>query len=158
MVTDGVEASPFEERFAEALGDLARQGRVSQMACYPQHGRTSTLAHATRVARTSLRWARALRMHISERELVRGAMLHDYYLYDWHDPSCKGHALEHPLRALRNAQEDFDLSLKERNIIASHMWPLPLTRVPACREAWLVCIADKWCSMRETLRRADSLR
>ena len=43
------------------------------------------------------------------------------------------------------------LNDKERNIIRSHMWPLTITAVPACREAVIVCIADKWCSLVETL-------
>ena len=116
-----------------------------------QHGRVTTLAHVTRVARMSLKLARGLRLRVSEHELVRGAMLHDYYLYDWHEPSHERHATKHPLRAEANAMQDFDLTAKERNIIVSHMWPLPPTRVPASREAWLVCVADKWCSLQETL-------
>lgn len=141
----------FEVAFTRALGDLPRQARVPQMEGYVQHGSVSTLAHATSVAKTALRLAWAFRMEVSEAELVRGAMLHDYYLYDWHEPSHAGHATQHPLRAKENAERDFDLSAKEGNIIAAHMWPLPLTRVPASREAWLVCVADKWCSLAETL-------
>lgn len=38
-------------------------------------------------------------------------------------------------------------------MIARHMFPLtPIP--PGCREAWLVCLADKWCAMKETLRPA----
>ena len=97
------------------------------------------------------RMARALRLRVSERELVRAALLHDYFLYDWHEPGHVGHATQHPVFALRNAREDFDLSPLEENVIASHMWPLPPTRVPRSREAVLVCVADKWCSLAETL-------
>ena len=104
-----------------------------------------------RVAHASLAMARALRLCVSERELVRSALLHDYFLYDWHEPGHVGHATQHPVFALRNAHEDFDLSPLEENVIASHMWPLPPTRVPWSREAVLVCVADKWCSLAETL-------
>lgn len=83
--------------------------------------------------------------------LTRGALLHDYYLYDWHHCENKAHAVNHPVIALGNAVQDFELSRRERNIIASHMWPLPPTRVPKCREAWIVCMADKVCSLQETL-------
>ena len=141
----------FERDFRAALGTLPDQGRVAQMRDYPQHGSVSTYAHVLRVARAALRLSRALRLHVREDELVRGAVLHDYYLYDWHDPASKGHATQHPLRALRNAEADFELTDRERNIIASHMWPLPPTRVPGSAEAWLVCVADKWCSLQETL-------
>ena len=39
-----------------------------------------------------------------------------------------------------------------------HMFPL-VPVPPTCREAWIVCLADKWCALRETvagrLRRKD---
>ena len=133
------------------LTSLCKQGRIQEMKKYPQHGSVSTYAHVVRVATTALNWSHALHLSTSDDELLRGALLHDYYLYDWHDPVNKGHATKHPLRALKNAEEDFDLTDKERNIIAAHMWPLPPNRIPKSREAWLVCGADKWCSLLETL-------
>lgn len=139
--------APIHKRVSE----LMEEGRVSHMDSFVQHGRVSTLEHAIRVAHMSARLAHVLRLRVREDELVRGAMLHDYYLYDWHDPANKGHATQHPLRALRCAERDFRLTDKERNIIAAHMWPLPPTRVPRSREAWLVCVADKLCSLEETL-------
>lgn len=133
------------------IEDLLGQGRVAEMAEFIQHGRVTTLEHVLRVASTSLNWSRRLPIAVREAELVRGAVLHDYYLYDWHDPGVTGHATKHPLRALANAEEDFRLTDRERNIIAAHMWPLPPTRIPRSREAWIVCLADKWCSLEETL-------
>ena len=94
---------------------------------------------------------RSFHVHADERELVRGALLHDYYLYDWHEPHGKLHGFSHPAVALNNAKRDFDLSSKEQNIIASHMWPLTISKFPKSREAVLVGIADKLCSAKETL-------
>lgn len=141
-----------EKRFQAQVAEIADSARVPQMRASVQHGRVSTWTHCVRVARASLCMARALRMPVHERELVRAALLHDYFLYDWHAPDHPAHhATMHPLYALKNAREDFDLTPREENIIASHMWPLPPTRVPASREAALVCLADKWCSLVETL-------
>ena len=114
-----------EERFSRLVAEVAGAGRVPLMRECVQHGQVSTWEHCVRVAHASLAMARALQLRVSERELVRSALLHDYFLYDWHEPGHVGHA--------------------------SHMWPLPPTRVPRSREAVLVCVADKWCSLAETL-------
>ncbi len=139
------------DEFDTLIEELQSQGRIASLGEFTQHGSVTTFDHVVRVASLSLRIARKLRLRICEGELVRGALLHDYYLYDWHHCPNKGHALNHPVVAQRNAKRDFDLSARESNIIVSHMWPLPPTRVPRCREAWIVCAADKICSLQETL-------
>lgn len=84
--------------------------------------------------------------------LIRGALLHDYFLYDWHekDDSHKWHGFYHAGKALQNAMEDFALSEIEKETIRRHMFPLnPIP--PRCREAWIVTLADKICSGGETV-------
>lgn len=92
----------------------------------------------------------------NEKDLTRGALLHDYFLYDWHDdehrPIHNLHGFYHPGIALKNAMKEYTLTDREKNIIRSHMWPLTLTRIPACREAWVVTAADKYISTIESLR------
>lgn len=140
-----------EKRFSLMVEELEGAARVPLMRRCVQHGQVSTWQHCVRVAHASMAAAQALNLHVSEHELVRAALLHDYFLYDWHEPGHVGHATRHPLFALERAREDFDLTPLEENVIASHMWPLPPTRVPHSREAALVCLADKWCSLAETL-------
>ena len=91
-------------------------------------------------------------VRVDRPSLIRGALLHDYFLYDWHDPdpSHRLHGFTHPAAALARALEDFELTERERNIIARHMFPLvPIP--PTCREAWIVCMADKACALHETI-------
>lgn len=123
-----------------------------EMDSYIQHGRTTTLDHTLSVAAKALRFSRLLPLDIDERALIRGAILHDYYLYDWHNGEQaldRWHGFTHPYHALRNATEDFpDLTDLERDIITHHMFPfLPLP--PQSVEAWLVCLADKACTLDE---------
>ena len=61
------------------------------------------------------------------------------------------HGFYHPGIALRNASAEYRLTPRERDIIKKHMWPLTVVP-PMCREAWIVTMADKWCSTLETLR------
>ena len=125
-----------------------------------QHGTISVMQHSIRVTETALRLSKRLRLKISERDLVRGALLHDYFGYDWHGKKVglheiihfyEMHGFTHPGQALENAEKDFDLTDKQREIIRKHMWPLTVIP-PACKEAWIVTMADKYCSTLETLR------
>ena len=111
--------------------------------------------HSLRVARVACKFAAALSLTVDRDALIRGALLHDYFLYDWHeaDPSHRLHGFRHPSRALQNAREDFELTATEEDIIAHHMFPLvPIP--PHTREGWIVMLADKVCALEETIRRS----
>ena len=141
-------------RFYALAKTLLRDPRFQKLRAFRAHGKTDLFEHSVRVAMTSHKLSRALRLRINEGALIRGALLHDYYLYDWHNAPKKAglHGLTHAHRARKNAERDFHLNQRERNIIESHMWPLNPTCLPKSREAWLVCLADKLCSLLETLR------
>lgn len=132
------------------------QAQLCDMQAFTQHGDTSCLLHSVAVAYYSHRIAHFCRpvLPFRERELLRGALLHDYFLYDWHDkdPAHNLHGFRHPGFALRNAERDFELTDIERNIIARHMFPLT-PKPPTCREAVLVSLVDKACSLYETMGR-----
>lgn len=99
----------------------------------------------------SVRIAKWLPIQVNMDALVIGALLHDYFLYDWHDGKGRHfHGFTHPECAFRNAEMDYTLSPRVKNIIIRHMFPLTLVP-PTCTEAWIVCIADKICAIEETL-------
>lgn len=121
---------------------------------FVQHGKVSVFAHSVAVAVYSERLARALKIRHDMKSLIRGALLHDFFLYDWHKTSNIGdglHGFAHPYTALKNASQEFSLNPLEKDIIRKHMWPLTLTKLPTRRESWLVCLVDKYCSVLETL-------
>lgn len=141
---------------------LEEAGRFSLTRSFIQHGNVSVYEHVRSVARASAAFASLLQrmgVRIDRASLIRGALLHDYFLYDWHDPdpSHRLHGFTHPSTALERASEDFELTERERNIIARHMFPLvPIP--PTCREAWIVCMADKACALGETIEARMPLR
>ncbi len=123
---------------------------------YIQHGNTSCLLHSIAVAYFCFMIATKLSfLGFRIYELVRGALLHDYFLYDWHiEPKRKNglHGFSHPFTAFYNALFDFDLSDVERDIITRHMFPLvPL--IPRYKESHLVSFVDKLCSLYEVFSR-----
>ena len=82
------------------------------------------------------------------RSLVRGALLHDYFLYNWreHNGDHKLHGFYHARKAMENAERDFGLNPIEANIIHRHMFPLNPTP-PKYRESVVVTCADKILSL-----------
>lgn len=135
------------------IRELETDGRLESEKYYFQHGNTTVYEHSIRVAQVSLYIASKLRVRVNEKDLMRGALLHDYFLYDWHHKNKEHclHGFRHPYTALVNAKTDFILNAKEENIILRHMFPLtPIP--PFYREAWIVCIADKYCALEESLR------
>ncbi|MGN1204445.1 MAG: HD domain-containing protein [Lachnospiraceae bacterium] len=138
--------------------DITRSHNFNRTKFHVQHGTMTVNSHCMNVARYSLAISNRLEkmgIQCSRRELIRGALLHDYFLYDWHDKDRVGiknlHGFRHPKVALQNAEQEYPLTDREKDIIVKHMWPLTVVP-PTCREAWIVTTADKWCSLLETFR------
>ncbi|MCR5654425.1 MAG: HD domain-containing protein [Lachnospiraceae bacterium] len=141
-------------------GDILKSESYLKNKGFVQHGNVSVYRHCINVAQMSLRIGRRLPVAVSEREMVRGALLHDYFLYDWHGKKVglneilhfyKMHGFTHPKEAAKNAERDFRITPLEREIILKHMWPLTILDMPTCREAWIVTAADKYVSFLETI-------
>jgi HDIG domain protein len=117
-----------------------------------QHGKVTVFEHSVAVAVLCLQIADRLSVKVDSASFIKGALLHDYFLYDWHipDKSHRLHGFTHAKCACRNAERDFKLNEIERNMICSHMFPLTPT-LPKYRESVILCIADKICAVQETL-------
>lgn len=119
---------------------------------FMQHGTTSVYEHSIYVATTCMKIVGKFNLKVDKKSLIKGALLHDYFLYDWHvsDKSHRLHGFTHPRASWRNAKRDFGLNKKEENMILSHMFPLG-PKIPMYKESWILTIADKYCATRETI-------
>ena len=140
------------------LAPIKNDKRVQNMKKYIQHGRITTFDHVESVTRLSYWINRRFHIGADERVLTIGAFLHDYYLYDWHDARLfvnvfKMHGFTHPEKARENAVRDFAVDEKVQKVIRCHMWPLTFRSFPSSREAFIVCMADKICALKETVAR-----
>lgn len=117
-----------------------------------QHGKVTVYEHSINVAIACLKIAKHTKIPVDQKALIRGALLHDYFLYDWHekDKSHRLHGFTHATTALKNAMKDYKLSEIEKNMIYCHMFPLNL-RIPKYRETTILCIADKIVATKETI-------
>lgn len=132
--------------------DLFANENIYKLKTYTHHRKSTVFDHSLHVASMSLKFAKLLPIKIDKRSLVRGAMLHDYFLYDWHMPHHGLHGFTHPKVAYINAVNDFNVNKIEKDIIKKHMFPLtPFP--PTKRESIIVCIADKVCAVNEYFKR-----
>lgn len=139
--------------FKSYLNDVLKKKKYLKMNRYIQHGNTTCLLHSIAVSYYSYRLCKFLKLNIHEKELIRGALLHDYFLYDWHSKykptkNVGLHGRIHPKIALYNAKKDFNINELESDIIEQHMFPLTFTP-PKYKESAIVCLVDKFCSVYE---------
>lgn len=135
--------------FWEEVRQVCSSSRMNKSRTFYQHGKINIYVHSLRVAYICYYWVKKYHLHVDEKALIRGALLHDYFLYDWHKPHGRWHGFKHPAIALKNATRDFKLTEIEKNLIVRHMFPLvPIP--PKNIEGGIVCMVDKWCSLKET--------
>ena len=144
-----------EQEFWEIIKPLWDDERVQSMSMYIQHGKVTTLVHSLRVAKLCYQLDRFFHTHCNKQVLLQAALLHDFYLYDWHqkDGSHKWHGFHHAEKAVENAKAHFSIDEKTASCIATHMWPLTLRKLPRYKEAWILTLADKMISIKETILR-----
>ena len=140
--------------FRELVQDILEHPEFKQLAKFPHHKPFTVFDHSLHVAWLSFTSSERLRKvmpSFDSRSATRGALLHDFFLYDWHLPRPDGkhwHGFRHPSIACQNAGRCFCLSKKEQDIILYHMWPLT-PRWPRSLEGFLVCLMDKVATVEE---------
>ena len=141
--------------FFETMNQLVHDPRILQMKNFSQHNSSTTFEHSVHVALTSYRLAKCFRLKINEDSLAKGAMLHDFYLYNARGGEIGAwkHGKSHADTALINSLKHFELTELEKGIIYCHMWPLNITRVPRSKESFLISLADKYCATKELMAR-----
>lgn len=139
------------DAFNEYMDSLLSNEKIERMSSFIQHGNVSCLEHCKSVAYYSAVLAYKMKLKVDMKSLIRGALLHDYFLYDWHDKDngVTLHGFKHPFTALKNAEEDYDLTFIEKDIIKKHMWPLTIIP-PKYKESFIVCLVDDYCTIKET--------
>lgn len=136
------------DEYEECVRELLEHDEVQGMEQFIHHHKTNRLHHSIQVSFTSYMACRLL--GFDYRSAARGALLHDFFQYDWREDRTDGrlHAFSHPHEALENANRLFSLNKVEQDIIVKHMWPLTLA-LPRYKETVVVLLADKYCTLKE---------
>lgn len=135
----------------QKLIELFNDKEYLSMRNYIQHGTTNCILHSIAVTHYSAMFAHRMHTKINYKYLIIGALLHDYFLYDWHEKSTshKWHGFKHPKFALKNALKKWELNDIEKDVIKCHMFPLTLFSIPRYKESIIVCLVDKMCATYE---------
>ncbi len=138
-----------KKEFFEMIQDIIETEEFCKSKVYKHHSRGNTYKHSIHVAYLCYKHQMRTGCDVNFRELIRGALLHDYFLYDWRkQEGCKFingilHGFRHSKMALENALRDYpDLTRTEADIIKRHMFPLTIIP-PSTKGGWLVCFYDK---------------
>ncbi|MBR2669107.1 MAG: HD domain-containing protein [Solobacterium sp.] len=131
--------------FLEIIKDIADHPEFRKLEQFTHHLHTNRYQHCLNVSWYTYLWAKKLGLNY--KEAARGALLHDFFLYDYRsNPPIKGNHNEiHPIAAFTNAEKYFEVTDIMRDCILRHMWP-NTSASPETREGYLVSVADKYCA------------
>jgi len=137
-----------DEEFWNVAAPVIALPDVARLSQYPHHRGKTRLNHVKEVAHLSFFLGRRLSLDVNA--IIRGALLHDLFFYDWLREGPQLHGFRHHAIALNNARQITRLSKKEEDIIKKHMWPLTLVP-PRYPESLVVALVDTYCSARDYL-------
>ena len=139
--------------FKTIIKDITTNPNIIALKERIQHANNSRFYHCLCVSYYT--YIICKKLNLDYISAARGALLHDFYFYDWRDKNVEGqkrfHAFRHPRIALNNALDLFELNEIEKDIILKHMWPLTVL-LPSYFESYIVTLVDKYCATHELLK------
>ena len=155
----------MDSEFEQITCDILRDPLFLETRSFVHHGgENSVYDHSLATAKVAFSLAHRFGLTDDQvRSVTRAALRHDFFGYDW----LKGylrqfsgwqrfrhmHAFVHGDIAADRAHAHFGLSQRQRDAIASHMFPLCFS-VPRSTEAWIITLADKIVASREMTQAA----
>lgn len=137
------------QEFDLLIKDIINNPNFRELDNEMHHG-ISRYRHSYRVAEGVYKLTKKL--HFNYKEATRAALLHDFYFnYQLEENGEAKNLVEHPNMALLNASKYYELSELQKNMIASHMFPLSKV-LPKYKESICITIVDKVVAIYEQQR------
>ena len=143
------EQAMMAAEFMDFAAPLLENPDVQSLSRNLHHRGKTRLEHVEEVAWLSFCWGK--RFSLDCQAIVRGALLHDLFFYDWLHEGPKLLGFRHHKIAHEKARQVTALSPKEVDIIKKHMWPLTLIP-PRYPESLIVCLVDTYCTIKDYLQ------
>lgn len=131
------------EEFVDIISEMLMNEKYALLSEYKHH-KKDIITHNIYVAWMTYKITKFL--HLDYVSATRGAMLHDFFHYNWREMKRNildfTHTKSHPIISYENAVENFKINPLEKDIIVKHMFPLTL-RPPKYMESIIVSLVDK---------------
>lgn len=142
-----------EKEFYNLAEPILRNAEFQRRRTFLHH-QDSVYDHSLRVAWVAYKIAKSISRYkkINIRNVVVGALLHDFYLVPWREDKnsiiWKKHGFTHGKTASINSYQFFPSLMNTRieNAIRRHMFPLTIIP-PRYIEGWIITTADKCVSL-----------
>ncbi len=143
-----------EYDFDSIVNDITNHPKFYELKHELHHG-ISRYEHSLRVARMT--YSITKKLHLDYERATRAALLHDFF-FDEELKECTQMETfkKHPLVALKNAKECFDIDCKQADMIETHMFPV-CNRFPKYKESYVMSTCDKLVAVHEMYRYKASL-
>ena len=141
-----------KQRLEDLYQTFLNDEKILRMKNISMHRGSNCYEHSFKVAKKAIKKAINTK-DVNLEVVLLGAILHDYYLYDWRSDrsKLKKHGHNHPGIAIENAVRDFNISEDVKKVIKTHMWPINIKQFPNTKEAKIVSLADKAVTIGESL-------
>lgn len=129
----------FDKEYLSIIEEILSDDKFIQLKNCEHHG-ISRFEHSIKVSYNAYKFAK--KHQLDYKATAIGGLLHDFF--DTKNYTLKERLVSmfnHSNKALINSQK-FNISLKESNIIKSHMFPVNFY-IPKYKESWIVNIIDK---------------
>ena len=146
-----------DKEYLSIIDEIVKNDEFKKMSNIRHHN-TTRMNHLIKVSFRSYKIAK--HFDLDYKEAAIGGILHDFYSSEIRDCDKFKEKLSlfstgHPKIALENANKNFNINEKEKNIIVSHMFPM-CKKLPKYKESWIVTAVDKFYSIGEFYRKLTS--
>lgn len=129
-----------DEEYLKIVSDILNDSRFLNLKSYVHHG-VNRYEHSLKVSYMAYKYAK--KKNLDYASVARGGLLHDFFENSNTKSSDRFFkTFTHSRIALENANQKFNISELEADIIVSHMFPINKI-IPKHKESWLVSLVDK---------------
>lgn len=137
----------IDKEYFKIVENIFQNKEFNRLKTEVHHHNSTRYNHCVEVSQKTYRICKKL--NLDYKSATKAALLHDFYFNDEFE-NKKDSLLNHPKKAKENAMKITNLTIKEQNIIESHMYPIG-KKMPKHIESIIVDLVDDYVAIKEKL-------